>query len=181
MAEELDLSTLITDEIRDIYQEWMTPVKREMNKRPITFFWTESDSFCPNCLFDTINNMSAGIYNPIDGYSGTSFDNGRCPICNSVGKIKNSGQQSLSGTIYYPNTANRQDIPGGFFDSSRAEISFIIPDMICNSGQYSGKRYYEFMDYVTFDNHKWTQDGLPREGGIGGPFIIDLIVARTDK
>ena len=181
MAEEIDLSTLITNEIRDIYQEWMTPVKREMNKRPIIFYWTESDSFCPNCLFDTVNNMSAGIYNPIESYSGTPFDNNRCPICNGIGKIQVSGSQQLSGTIYYPNTANRQDIPGGYFDGSRAEISFIIPDTICTSGVYSGKRYYEFSEYITFDGHKWVQDGLPREGGIGGPFIIDLVVSRTDK
>ena len=178
---DIDLSTLITNEIRDIYQEWMTPVKREMNKRPIIFYWNESESLCPNCLYDTVNERSTGVYKPSGSYSGTNFD-GICPICNGVGKIINTGSFTPSGgTIFYPNTASRQDIPGKFFDPSRAEISFTIPDIICNSGVYSGKRCYEFMDYVTFDGHKWVQDGLPREGGIGGPFIIDIIVARTDK
>ena len=181
MADDGYINQVITDDIQEVFRENISPIKREMNDLDILFFWPEDKVECPNCALDPLNNCSSGVYAPKDGYVGTSFTNGQCPICNGSGYTKNYLNKRIRGTVYYFDKTERESFDGGYFDQADAELSFVKDDTMCNSGANSGHPYYDFAEYVTFDDQKWEKKGVSRPGGIGKRYIVAINYVRTNK
>lgn len=88
-------SGLINNEFKGLYDQAIDAL---LDNNSLTvpcsiYYNTPNDSFCTNCLFDSINNRSLNIYN---NTGPVPFpENGICSICNGYGKIEKTKSEII--------------------------------------------------------------------------------------
>lgn len=81
-----------------LYKGFVVGIREDLGRK-VTLHIPGTPLNCPNCLYDSVNKKSAGIYSPLpaqfpvtdhNGVSTTEakeFRGGICPVCNDAGKV----------------------------------------------------------------------------------------------
>ena len=135
------MGLLLTEQIKQVYRKNVRNLKKDFTRNPIRIFWVEEESFCPNCKYDSIRKTSTNVV----AAGGINFS-GICPVCQGKGKLRNSGSVEIYGTVHYPGQDNQNAYAeaGGTFNHNQCELSVLKEQSFCQSGVFSGKKYFDF-------------------------------------
>lgn len=84
------MGVFISESQIKLYQYYVKSIRSDFG-RPITLHIPGPKRHCPNCLFDSVNNRSAGMFRASNPYPSDiagpfPFIGGMCPVCNGTGQ-----------------------------------------------------------------------------------------------
>lgn len=144
---------------------------------------------CPNCIYDSVNKKSTGVFDtsfvaPVTLFTGTSsqrtvtptsFSRGRCPICFNEGTLKALVKTTIQGIFsFYPDTNGGTD--------------GLIPEPYGIDGKIHAQlktncQHYELLlnaDYVEYSGVKYGFTYKPLLSGIGIDAIVNCWLTQLD-
>ena len=92
------MGRFVSEEQIKLYKGFVVGIREDLGRK-VTLHIPGTALNCPNCLFDSVNKRSAGIYSPLtaqfpvtDHNKNTvsapkEFRGGICPVCNAAGKV----------------------------------------------------------------------------------------------
>lgn len=170
---------LVTPDIRKTYKNTIKQVIKELNK-PITAHMPSTKTDCPNCHFDSVNNMSSGVFDASFVSSMTiygqtispqPFTRGRCPVCYGQGVLEQQVVQPLKALVKWNPKSDDVSVPT---PAGREGKPFVRIKVAREDYEYvSGAEYF------IVDGVKCILSGGPTPRGLGTQeeLIVAFLVA----
>ncbi len=101
------MTKIVTPGIRKIYKELIKQVIEDLHK-PILAHMPPEKADCPNCIWDSANNKSSGVFqasfvSPVTIFGNlitpNAFTRGRCPVCFGVGYLTRTVTRNLKALV----------------------------------------------------------------------------------
>jgi hypothetical protein len=177
----------------DITKETFTKLRADLG-RTITVTSTGNADLlnCPNCLLDTVNDESSGVYSPDtpypSGVAGPTSFVGVCPICNTRGYVFISGTSQIttisSVTITDFKTARKninyfKGLPGNL-ENVDVELSMDLTTALLISGgtDITGDNtVFHEADFVTVDSEDYEVEYVSKSG-LGELFSLRVFISK---
>jgi len=115
------MAKIVTPEIKKIYRKLINQTIEDLNK-PVVIHLEPIKVDCPNCLYDTLNKKSSGVFDtsfvaPVvifgDTINPISFDRGRCPVCFGEGVLTSENTRNIKALVKWNPGGTIENIPIG--------------------------------------------------------------------
>ena len=129
------MGNFVTEEQIQLYKTFVAGIRDDLG-RNVTIHVQGPKIACPNCLIDTINKKSTGIYSPRTPYPAdipgpTPFKGGVCPVCNGSGQYTTETVKIVKCLIRWLKADEREWGVQGMLDHNdfrlKADIKY-MPD-----------------------------------------------------
>jgi len=183
------MDRLVTSRVRRKFRDTVNRLIRDLG-RQIYVYKENLRADCPNCVYDTVNQQSAGIFTDFEGditvFSGTSHQrtitavsfNARCPICYGKGYLEAPRVIPIQALVTWNPRGEGGESGGRFVDFSAGREGENVVRIKTHC------RYYEVLlgaEWVEIDGRRCEFLQPPFVRGLGGDALSIAFLSSVEE
>lgn len=115
------MAKIVDNSIKQTYKRLINQTIEDLHK-PIILHLPPTSVSCPNCIYDSINKKSSGVFDTSfvsptvifgNTITPTSFNRSRCPICYGEGILTSSNTKSVKALVRWNPGDDLENLPIG--------------------------------------------------------------------